>query len=258
MNQYKSTAELKRLAKGQLLGKYVTVICAYLMLGCIVLSIMMLYFLLSVNQQPVIGTIFDYAIEFLMNIFLGIFMVGLSHLFLNIACDRPFQPSDIIYCFRNHADKAITIRFILVTVFYLTMAPFYFLSWYFRQNPSGGVYLASCLALIAACVINIYIDLTYGQWMYIMLDFPDYSAKETLLLSKQYMKGNRGRKLYLSITFLPLIFLSLLSCGIAFLWLIPYMQATYTNYYLDLVKQQSPNAGASNYTPTQTSFEAQA
>ena len=72
-----------------------------------------------------------------------------------------------------------------------------------------------------------------------MLDFPQYSAKELFQMSLRLMKGNIGRLFYLEISFLPLILLSFLSCGIALLWISPYMDATLANFYLDLVKKKT-------------------
>ena len=51
------------------------------------------------------------------------------------------------------------------------------------------------------------------------------------------MKGSKGRLFYIDLTFVPLMLLCVLTCGIGLLWLMPYMQATKANFYLDLVKQ---------------------
>ena len=49
------------------------------------------------------------------------------------------------------------------------------------------------------------------------------------------MKGNRKRLFLLELSFLPLMLLCILSFGIGFLWLEPYMQMTYTHFFLDLM-----------------------
>ena len=49
------------------------------------------------------------------------------------------------------------------------------------------------------------------------------------------MKGKKLRLLYLEFSFLPLLLLSILSFGIGLLWLQPYMQMTYTFFFLDLM-----------------------
>ncbi len=49
------------------------------------------------------------------------------------------------------------------------------------------------------------------------------------------MKGHKRRLFRLELSFLPLMLLCVLSFGIGFLWLNPYMQMTYTCFFLDLM-----------------------
>ena len=81
--------------------------------------------------------------------------------------------------------------------------------------------------------------LLYNQAFYILLDFPNYDAKKALAFSRKLMKGNKGRFIYLLVSFIPLSLLGVLSCGIGFLWIIPYMQATQAQFYLDLVQNKN-------------------
>lgn len=67
------------------------------------------------------------------------------------------------------------------------------------------------------------------------------------------MRGNKGRRFYLSLSFLPLWLLSSLaliglvaflpfSLVVAFIpvmFLFPYMSATHTNFYLDIMQRQN-------------------
>jgi hypothetical protein len=53
------------------------------------------------------------------------------------------------------------------------------------------------------------------------------------------MKGNKGRFIYLLVSFIPLFLLGMLTCCVGFLWIIPYMQATLAQFYLDLVQNKN-------------------
>ena len=72
-----------------------------------------------------------------------------------------------------------------------------------------------------------------------MLDFPQNSGKETLKLCWRLMRGNRKRLFLLELGFLPLLLLCLLSFGIGFLWLEPYMHMTYTCFFLDMMNPKN-------------------
>jgi uncharacterized membrane protein len=67
-----------------------------------------------------------------------------------------------------------------------------------------------------------------------MVDYPQKRPKELLSYSKQLMKGNRGRLLYLQLSFIGMFFLVLLSFGIAMFWVYPYLNMTLTEFYLDV------------------------
>ena len=79
-----------------------------------------------------------------------------------------------------------------------------------------------------------------------MLDFPERSAKEALKLSLQIMRGHKGRLFYVQISFLPLMFLCLLSFGIGYLWLVPYMNMTSAVFFLDLMNPAQQKQDSSN------------
>lgn len=96
--------------------------------------------------------------------------------------------------------------------------------------------LFSLLTVVCA-VIGMLLMLTYSQSYYLLLDFPDCSAREALRKSRDMMKGSKGRLFYIDLTFVPLMLLCVLTCGIGLLWLMPYMQATKANFYLDLVQK---------------------
>lgn len=72
-----------------------------------------------------------------------------------------------------------------------------------------------------------------------MHDFPQYSARELLSMSRKLMIGNKVRLFYIYLSYMPLLLLGILSCGIALLWIIPYMNATLAEFYMDIVRNTS-------------------
>lgn len=73
---------------------------------------------------------------------------------------------------------------------------------------------------------------------YILFDNPNMTAKEIVETSERLMKGNRIKYFWLQFSFIGLIILSAFTLGIAFLWLIPYMQvATICFYESFLIKE---------------------
>lgn len=83
--------------------------------------------------------------------------------------------------------------------------------------------------------------LKYSQAFYILNDRPELSASEALKYSTEMMDGQKEKLFMLSLSFLGWFILACFTFGIGFLWLIPYMQLTYANFYEDLKKYYNTN-----------------
>lgn len=92
------------------------------------------------------------------------------------------------------------------------------------------------LLLIIPGVIIIY---AYSQSYYIMAENPELSITECMKKSRQLMNGHKGELFLLHLSFLGWIILAVLTFGIGFLWLNPYMKVTETYYYLYLKEETS-------------------
>lgn len=237
MNQPKSSAELKRLARGQLLGRYPTAVGALMLYFLIIMAISLLT-TMAVDLTKTSGLIIYYAVVFITQVLCGVFRVGFAYLYLNIASGRRAGVLNLFYGFRSHADKAIIVCFLLTLVKYAALLPYYILNWKYAASGSSGVFLAACICLVAGYAVIIGVYLNFSQCYYIMLDLPQYGALATLGLSRQFMKGHKGRLFYIGISFVPICLLGVLSFGIGFLWLMPYMDAALANFYFDVVRMQ--------------------
>lgn len=82
----------------------------------------------------------------------------------------------------------------------------------------------------------------YSMAFYIMNDNPSIDIMEAIRQSKSMMQGNKGRLFCLHLSFIGWALLSVLSCGIGFLWLGPYVSAATAAFYLE-VSGQSMNGG---------------
>ena len=70
--------------------------------------------------------------------------------------------------------------------------------------------------------------------MFLLTDYDDLGPIQAAKESWKMMKGHKGRLFYLDLSFLGLTLLSLLSCGIAMLWITPYMRMTQSFFYREL------------------------
>lgn len=234
MNQYKSSAQLKDLAKEKLSGCYGITISAMLLIGCISSLITSL-----ITNNMVTGTLIQslvYAVvTAIISVFTGIFETGLCLLYLNIACGQPYRLTDVFHAVSNQPGNTLTISFANALVNFLCLTPYQIFMLLFMD--SENVTYMMCMFVSAGLGLLIYVpvSLAISQSYYLLLDFPEYTGMQALKASCKLMKGNMGRLFYIQASFLPLIFLSILSLGIGLLWLTPYMKMTYTLFFLDVM-----------------------
>ena len=79
--------------------------------------------------------------------------------------------------------------------------------------------------------------LSYSMAFYIMEENPDIGIMEAINKSKEMMMGNKWRLFCLGISFFGWFILSVFTLCIGFLWLIPYANASFAAFYLEVSGQ---------------------
>ena len=74
---------------------------------------------------------------------------------------------------------------------------------------------------------------SYALTPYIVMDEPELTARQAITRSCEIMEGRRWKLFCLSLSFIGWGILSLLTFGIGFLWLAPYMNASIAAFYED-------------------------
>ena len=236
MPNYKPFRELKRLAKVQLQGKYGT------MIGALILQELLVLFATGILSMLLPGTdtlsnILYYILTFIVQLIAGILQAGVSFLYLKAPCGMQCSVGDIFYCFKHSPDKAIKIEFVLAIINAVCMLPSDILTWkYPITSLTDYDELAMMYSVTLLCMmVYVVITLAFTPVFYMMLDFPNYTVKDILKKSIEVMKGNKMRYFLLDLSFIPWMFVGFLTCGIGLLWIVPYMNMTSTNFYLDLM-----------------------
>ena len=228
MYRKKTSAQLKQVARGIMIGKYRNAI-SILLASDLIISTLSLFTTTASNSY--IGLVIGLIINFIIILFGSILMVGQCSFYLNIACGQQHQFSDLFTGFKVHPDKTIITQFIIQLLTALPVIPaivVMILAFYIDQIIP--IFVLGCFLLILGCGISWWISLKYSQVYYLLLDFPDYSSRELLKMSWKLMKGN------IQVSFLPLTLIGLLSFGIGLLFVQPYQNMTYTLFYLDLIQ----------------------
>jgi uncharacterized membrane protein len=87
------------------------------------------------------------------------------------------------------------------------------------------------LLLVIPGIIAAY---SYALTFFIVADDKNIKANDAINLSKKMMDGNKWKLFYLMCRFIGWGLLCLLTAGIGFLWLIPYMYVSFAKFYDDV------------------------
>lgn len=248
MNNYKSSSTLKSEAREVLSGKYGSFILMIFIIYCITFAVEMMIAILiavptAINNLSVNGmgnvplplSIVQLLLNSCLTILIGISRAGLALYCLNASCGRRASVSDLFYAFHGNFKKSLTLSAAILAPQILLLMPCNILQLIYIDNGDISFLIAACLYYIIGTCIYIFIEIMLSMSFYLMLDFPQYSAKEILAMSVKVTRGHRGRLFYIELSFIPVFILAFLSFGIGMLWVIPYTTMTYTRFYLDLM-----------------------
>jgi uncharacterized membrane protein len=83
---------------------------------------------------------------------------------------------------------------------------------------------------------------SYAMTYYILNDNPQMGAIEAITASRKMMNGHKMELFLLDLSFIGWILLSILTCGILFFYVAPYMQAARAEFYRTLNGDDEPKA----------------
>ena len=81
---------------------------------------------------------------------------------------------------------------------------------------------------------GIYKAIQYSMVPYIAVEHPELSASETIAMSRRMTNGHIFDLFLLGLSFIGWILLAMVTLGIGYYWVMPYMYTTYAAYYGDL------------------------
>jgi len=196
MDRTLDRAALKAAAKEQMRGNL-----GQLILYTVVIGIATALITRILGLIPVIGWILSAVASVGIS---AITTYGLTKIYLNLTDNIPPTMDVIISGAAEWARTLVTL--LLVGVF----------TWLWS------------LLLVVPSIIK---GLSYSQATYILVDNPEISAGDALKESMRIMDGHKMELFVLQLSFIPWVLLISVTLGIAALYVGPYINTTYANYY---------------------------
>lgn len=161
----------------------------------------------------VCGTIADVATL----VITGPLMLGMAGIAFNVLDDVNFDVNNLFDGFKRFSDALVL--YVVNNLF---------------------IFLWSLLFIIPG-IIKYY---EYSMSYYILLENPDMKHREARLASMKLMEGNKGRLFCLHFSFIGWVLLSALTCGILFLWVVPYMETAQAAFYREICREKTGKISA--------------
>lgn len=226
---YLARYQLKNQAKDRLFGKYPSVILLLLTQD----TLRLFTYMTAISIVPlrsIVSMVTLLIFLFLLSIILNVLQVGNALFYLNIACGQPYSVSNLFHGFREQSNKCLLLSCVTSVLSFPQVLTLVCSS---LESIQWMLY-----AYIFAFVFEVlFLPLTLGlsQCYFLILDYPKLTVGETIKMSFRIMRGHKLRLLGLQMSFLPLVLFASFTFSIGFLWVTPYMQMTYTIFFLDLM-----------------------
>lgn len=230
----KSSSELKDLAKKLLSGHYGLLIGAVLLYGGV--SIVISLILDSTfTKNNTFSVILYLVCSLIVGLLSTIFAVGYQKMVLDISRGQEPGLGTLLFGFSNQPDRIILLTILVGLITAVCVLPGSLLIGIGVILDFLPLTLIGFLALIAGLVAAIILYFSYSMVFYLYLDAPEKGVIQIMRESRVMMKGNKGRLFYLEISFIGLVLLSILTCFIGYLWLMPYMEMASVLFYRNLI-----------------------
>ena len=93
------------------------------------------------------------------------------------------------------------------------------------------------LGYICFVIPGIILTFSYSLVPIILIKKPELGIVETLKYSREKMQGHKLDAFVLGLSFIGWAILGTLTLGILYIWLFPYMQLTFTKFYLNILEE---------------------
>jgi uncharacterized membrane protein len=103
------------------------------------------------------------------------------------------------------------------------------------------IILYAALWSILFIVPGIIALINYSMTYYLLAENNNLKINQAIKLSKEVMKGNKFDFFILQLSFIGWFLLCPLTLGLGFLWLIPYIQTTNANFFIDIKEEYENN-----------------
>lgn len=159
--------------------------------------------------------------------------MGVDTFYSAVACRMTVNVDNVFRFFTHEFSKAISAqknRIITKLVLAVLAA---FASW-IVYNISKNIVLSVILFVVLIVAILIFANIKYAAIAYIMTKNPDLSIDKSVRKGVRLIKGRRRQIFLFMLSMIHWYLLGIISLGIAYIWIIPYINISVKSFYLKI------------------------
>lgn len=231
----RSNGELKSMARQMLLGRYQVPMLA-MILSTLIPSLFLLPFnyLCSERNAIPLQAVMYYLAYFIIVLIELLLSCGVNRIHLLISRGQTAAVSDMFWVFKNRPDRILIGGFLYTLVSWIPLIPSFVFD---RMAPEGlsetSAWMISELLWLFGMLLGFLLTLPVYFIFWLYADDANIDTAEALRSSIALMRGAKWRFCLMELSFIGWMILGALSFGIGFLWILPYMSQSHTNFYLE-------------------------
>lgn len=229
-----SCGELKRIARAILNDRYRIPMGVFVMSMAILNLCELPFSMLRGDNPTILQNVIYYAAIVLLAILGKLFTTGQYFVHLNMARGKEFALNNIFYAFRNQPDRFLCAYGIIMLFSGIIASPSIVLGVVLQNRTEHWVVPVLVGSILANIVVDLLMQMLFQFVPFVLLDRPNLSVLDSMKLSLSFIKHHFGRVLVIYLSFIGMYLLGILSFGIGFLWILPYLYQTLTILYLDI------------------------
>ncbi len=193
---------------------------------------------ISLIGNGIWALIFYVGLNIVMDTLFSILDLGKANFYLKYSLSKDYSFADLWHGFKGQADKTLLVGFIMALISHICFMPYVLYVNLFVDKLSKMALLKVGVIYVACAFLFFIISVFFTQAYYILCDIPKAGPLQALRLSARLIGRNFWRYIGLQISLIPVRLLGVLSFGIAFLWISPYIETCKALFYSDMVKSR--------------------
>lgn len=198
----------------------------------------------SLPENKAAALIFSILVNFVVAIIVGVLQIGLKSIYLDMQFGNEAGIFSLFRYYRENQNSAVVISAFFALLDTVCSLPV--LAVLIFQETQSVLTLPLVLVLLVRTVAQFLVRTLFFPVQYLLMDYPEMLPSAIIRTGERLMRGRRIDYIKLSLSFIPMHLLGLMSMGVGTFWVLAYQNCTYAAFYKDMItartKQKKPSA----------------